>query len=182
MKIVDLKPADEAIIRQVAQILVEAFADFSPAWTTLEEAVAEIQESFEPNRLSRVALSDDGVALGWVGGIAQYDGNVWELHPLAVSPAYQGQGVGKALVADLEEQVKQKGALTLWLGTDDEDNRTTLADTDLYPNPLEHLSRIQNSGRHPYEFYQKQGFVIIGVMPDANGQGKPDIFMAKRIK
>jgi hypothetical protein len=29
--------------------------------------------------------------------------------------------------------------------------------------------------------YQKLGFVIVGVMPDANGPGKPDIYMAKRV-
>jgi aminoglycoside 6'-N-acetyltransferase I len=29
--------------------------------------------------------------------------------------------------------------------------------------------------------YQKCGFLIVGVMPDANGPGKPDILMAKRI-
>jgi hypothetical protein len=28
----------------------------------------------------------------------------------------------------------------------------------------------------------KVGFVIVGVMPDANGWGKPDIFMAKRVQ
>ena len=38
-----------------------------------------------------------------------------------------------------------------------------------------------NWNLHPYEFYQKQGFVIIGVMPDANGLGKPDILMAKSV-
>ena len=59
--------------------------------------------------------------LGWIGGIRQYDGNVWELHPLVVKPSYQGQGIGRALVTDLEEQVRQRGGLTLWLGTDDED-------------------------------------------------------------
>jgi hypothetical protein len=32
-----------------------------------------------------------------------------------------------------------------------------------------------------YEFYQKQGYVIVGVMPDANGLGKPDILMAKSV-
>jgi aminoglycoside 6'-N-acetyltransferase I len=35
---------------------------------------------------------------------------------------------------------------------------------------------------HPTAFYQKLGFQIVGVMPDANGIGKPDIIMAKDIK
>jgi len=52
---------------------------------------------------------------------------------------------------------------------------------DLYPNVLEHLARIGNLRRHPYGFYQKVGFVVVGVMPDANGPGKPDIYLAKRV-
>ena len=94
---------------------------------------------------------------------------------------HQGKGIGRALVADLEEQVRERGCITLWLGTDDEDNLTTLSEVDLYPNVLGHLAGIKNLRGHPYEFYQKLGFVIVGVMPDANGLGKPDIFMAKRI-
>jgi hypothetical protein len=35
---------------------------------------------------------------------------------------------------------------------------------------------------HSYEFYQKLGFSIIGAMPDANGLGKPDIYMAKPLR
>ncbi len=31
------------------------------------------------------------------------------------------------------------------------------------------------------EFYQKVGYTVVGVVPDANGLGKPDILMAKRI-
>jgi aminoglycoside 6'-N-acetyltransferase I len=181
MQIIDLTPEREDLIRQVAQILVEAFAGHSPAWTTLEEGLEEVRESFAEKRISRVALDDEGNVLGWIGGIEMYDGNVWELHPLAVSPAAQSKGVGRALVLDLEEQVRQHGALTLWLGSDDEDYRTTLGGVDLYPNPLEHAAKIQNPGRHPYGFYEKMGFVVVGVMPDANGFGKPDIFMAKRV-
>jgi aminoglycoside 6'-N-acetyltransferase I len=46
---------------------------------------------------------------------------------------------------------------------------------------FEHITKIKNLRGHPYEFYHKLGFVIVGVMPDANGLGKPDIFMAKRV-
>ena len=31
------------------------------------------------------------------------------------------------------------------------------------------------------EFYLKVGFSLVGVLPDANGPGKPDIFLAKRV-
>jgi aminoglycoside 6'-N-acetyltransferase I len=91
------------------------------------------------------------------------------------------QGIGRALVADLEARVRERGATTLWLGTDDEDGRTSLAKTDLYPDPLQHLAAIRNLRRHPYGFYEKLGFVVVGVLPDANGFGKPDILMAKRV-
>jgi hypothetical protein len=40
---------------------------------------------------------------------------------------------------------------------------------------------LTNLRDHPYECYRKLGFVIVGVIPDANGFGKPDIFMAKRL-
>jgi aminoglycoside 6'-N-acetyltransferase I len=129
-----------------------------------------------------MVIDEAGTVLGWVGGIRQYDGHVWELHPLVVRPDCQRQGIGRMLVADLEAQVRERGAVTLWLGSDDETNMTTLAGVNLYPNVWEHVAQIKNLRGHPYEFYQKLGFVIVGVMPDANGWGKPDIFMAKAIK
>jgi aminoglycoside 6'-N-acetyltransferase I len=120
--------------------------------------------------------------LGWVGGLVQYDGNVWELHPLAVRPDRQRQGIGRALVIDLEARVRERGGLTLLLGADDEDAMTTLSGVDLYANTWRHIAGIRNLRGHPYEFYLKLGFVIVGVVPDANGRGKPDILMAKRVK
>jgi aminoglycoside 6'-N-acetyltransferase I len=40
---------------------------------------------------------------------------------------------------------------------------------------------LENRRGHPFTFYRKQGFVLVGVIPDANGFGKPDILMAKRV-
>ena len=181
MEIADLSPGDEEAIAQVARIMVEAFRSHSPAWADLETAEREVSESFAEDRISRVARSQERI-VGWIGGIREYDGNVWELHPLAVDPACQGQGIGRALVADLEGEVAARGASTLWLGTDDEDGRTSLSDVDLYPDPLAKLARIEDRGGHLYGFYLACGFVLAGVVPDANGPGKPDILLAKRVR
>ncbi|OLP19150.1 N-acetyltransferase [Leptolyngbya sp. 'hensonii'] len=173
-------PVDnQAMMQQIAVLLVDSFRDNYPeAWPDLQSALEEVRASLLPGRLSRVAVNDRGMVLGWAGGIRQYDGNVWELHPLMVHPQYRYRGIGKALVADLKEQVRQRGALTLWVGTDDEMGMTTLSGVDLYGDVLGHIAHIRNLKGHPYAFYQKVGFVIVGVMPDANGPGKPDIYMA----
>ena len=182
MRIIDLCPDDPEIIRQVATLLVEGFKEHWPnAWPYMDVALQEVQESFGTGRISRVVADERGVVLGWVGGISQYHGNVWELHPLVVHPDHRRKGIGRALVVSLEEQVAQRGGLTLRVGIDDEDNMTTLSNVDLCPNVWEHLARIRNLRNHPYEFYQKLGFFVVGVMPDANGLGKPDIYMAKRV-
>lgn len=182
MRIIDLTAENEIAIAQCAELLYESFrVDHPEAWPTIAEAREEVLDSLQEDRISRIAIDDDDNVIGWIGGQPHYDGHVWELHPLAVSEAERGKGVGTALVNDLENLVRARGALTLWLGTDDENNQTSLSGIDLYPDVLTHAQRIRNLRGHPLEFYQKLGFVIVGVMPDANGFGKPDIFMAKRI-
>ena len=69
----------------------------------------------------------------------------------------------------------------MWLGTDDEDGQTSLSGVDIYDDLLGRLANIRNLRNHPFGFYQRLGYTITGVMPDANGFGKPDIYMAKRI-
>ena len=183
MRIEDLRVDDKQRVREAAALLVEAFADHDPApWPDLDAALKEVRESFEMDRISRVAIGEDGTVLGWIGGLRQYHGYVWELHPLVVAPAFQRRGIGRALVADLEARVRERGGITLWAGSDDETGQTSLAGVDLYDNLPERISTIQNPGGHPYEFYQRLGFTIVGVMPDANGLGRPDIFLAKRIR
>ncbi len=182
IRIITLSSDDNRLIQQAAQLLVDAFREHWPdAWPTLEEGLKEVGEMLETGRFARAAVDEKGNLLGMIGGIPAYDGHVWELHPLAVQPALQGQGIGRALVEDFEEQVRSRGGLTITLGSDDEDGMTSLANTDLYENLWLKIRDIRNLKGHPFEFYQKMGFVITGVVPDANGPGKPDILMAKRV-
>lgn len=183
MKIMTLSPDNKNLIPQAAQLLVDAFREHWPdTWPTLEEGLKEIDEMLESNRICRVALDSQGNLLGIIGGIPTYDGFVWELHPLAVQPSSQGQGIGRALVQDFEEQVRATEALTITLGSDDEDAMTSLSNVDLYEDLWEKVRGIRNLKNHPFEFYQKLGYVITGVVIDANGVGKPDILMSKRVK
>ena len=163
-------------------MLVEGFAEHWPeAWPNLDAARLTVGESLSGGRIARAALDDAGDVLGSTAAEPLYHGNVWELTVLVVQPSLQRRGIGRALVADMEERVRERGGLTIWLGSDDEDAMTSLAGVDLYPDPLAHLAAIRNYKGHPYEFYRKVGFAIAGVLPDANGLGKPDIFLAKSV-
>jgi aminoglycoside 6'-N-acetyltransferase I len=181
MQISDLQPDNVIAIEQAAQALVVGFREQAPdAWPDLVEARSEVQKALEPGKVCRVACDSDGTLLGWIGGQHAY-ARVWELHPLVVVPAAQRRGIGRALVADLDAQVRERGGLTILLGSDDETDMTTLSRVELYPDVWTHIANIRNLREHPFEFYQKCGFVIVGVVPDANGLGKPDILMAKRV-
>jgi len=183
MNILSPTPRDEHLIQQAAQLLVDAFHEHWPdAWPTLEDALKEVHEMLGTERICRVTVDDEGKLLGIIGGIPTYDGHVWELHPLAVQPSMQGQGIGRALVEDFEEQVRRRGGLTITLGSDDEDSMTSLANVDLLENTWKKIQNIRNLKKHPFTFYQKMGYVITGVVPDANGIGKPDILMSKRVR
>ena len=175
--IVDLEARQGDRVQQVVEIVSTVFPD----WLDTPEAVlAEVEESFEPGRLSLVAVDGDRV-LGWIGAIPTYS-HAWELHPLAVRPEAQGRGVGRALVAALEARLRERGALTLYLGTDDDGPApgTSAGGVDLWPDPLAHASALTVID-HPTGFYRKLGYVVVGLIPDADGPGKPDVLMAKRL-
>ncbi|MDX1616953.1 MAG: GNAT family N-acetyltransferase, partial [Candidatus Promineifilaceae bacterium] len=105
MQITDLQADDVSTVEQLAELLVEAFAVHWPmAWPNVEAGRAEVLESLAPGRISRVARDSKGRILGWIGAIPEYDGNVFELHPLVVRPDSQRRGIGRALVQNLEEQ------------------------------------------------------------------------------
>lgn len=182
MRIVDLATLGPNGNDQVAALLVEGFAEHWPAaWPDFASAKCTVLECLSSGRICRAAVDRGDCVLGWSAAEPIYQGNVWELNVLVVRQDRQRQGIGSALLSDLELQVSAQCGLTIWLGSDDEDDMTSLAGVDLYPDPLWHLARITNFKGHPYDFYQKLGFAIAGVLPDANGPGKPDIFLAKSV-
>jgi aminoglycoside 6'-N-acetyltransferase I len=138
----------------------------------------------QPTLVGELTLVGEPTLVGLIGAIPTYDGRVWELHPLAVADGWRGQGVGRALVSALEAAVRGHGALVLVVGTDDEADLTTVSGADVFDAPWRHLRDLaQRPGRdpHPFAFYQRLGFVVTGIVPDANGRGKPDILMSKRL-
>jgi aminoglycoside 6'-N-acetyltransferase I len=162
-----------------ARILREAFTHV-PAYDEDGDAEAEIETFLTvPERFAMAALDGETV-LGFIGGIDTYS-HAAELHPLAVDPAHHRKGVGAALTAALEARVAAMGKLTVYLGTDDEFGGTSLFGADIFPQALAKLADITPTNGHPFFFYRKLGYEAVGVVPDANGFGKPDLLMAKRV-
>ena len=158
-------------------LLVEAFPHWLP---TLELARDEVTQALAADRICLAARAEDEI-LGWVGAIPGYS-HAWELHPLVVRADVRGAGIGRALVVALEERVRAEGALTLHLGTDDDGPvpGTSAGGVELFPDVLSHAANLRVID-HPAGFYLRMGFEVVGLIPDANGPGKPDILMAKRL-
>jgi aminoglycoside 6'-N-acetyltransferase I len=179
MEVVNLATQPLAIRTQAAAILAEAFPDEN-GWPTIELGLAEI-EWIAKDGFVRAALEHSTVA-GWIGGLPEYRGRVWELHPIVVAKAHRLQGIGRVLVEAFEAEARRRGGLTATLGTDDHYGQTSVFDADLYHDLPGHISRLHDLGqRHPFLFYRKLGYVVTGLMPDANGRGRPDIYMSKAL-
>ena len=185
MKIVNMQTLNEVQRTQAAQMLTD---ELPLGWANLADALEEIADRVD--NIERdgdgeslfLAAVEDGQVLGWVGMLPTYNGKVYELHPLVVRSDMQRRGIGAALVRAIEKAAKERGGLTLQLGADDDSpgGETSLANVDLYDDLPRRIQEFE-AGTHQAAFYMKLGFKIIGVMPDANGVGKPDIFLAKRL-
>ncbi|MGH7693796.1 MAG: GNAT family N-acetyltransferase [Gemmatimonadaceae bacterium] len=165
---------------QAAELLVHGF-DEPRGWPTIEAGRAEVQHVLS-HGFARAAVESETL-LGWIGGLPEYNGRVWELHPLVVRRDQRRGGIGRRLVEAFEAEARQRGAFTVTLGTDDDSGMTSLSDADLYDNVPRHIAELRDLGRsHPFLFYRKLGYVVTGVLPDANGPGRPDIYMSKRVR
>jgi aminoglycoside 6'-N-acetyltransferase I len=180
------RPAPDVWLSQAAGILNSCFPE-EHGYPTPERAAQEVAHLRVSAAILLLAIEPQesrgmsGGVIGLIAALPAYRGRVWELHPLAVRLDRQNRGIGRILVAALEERARRAGVGTITLGTDDLDQRTSLGGKDIFPGVLSWASRLTDVGGHPFSFYEKLGYEVVGVIPDANGFGKPDILMAKRI-
>ena len=164
---------------EAARVLRDAFADRPEAFG--DQAEDEVESFLSDEDRAAFAAVEDGRVVGWIGRVATYS-HAWELHPLAVTPGRQRHGIGAALTRELEARAKAAEVITLYLGTDDEYGGTSLHGSDLYPDVAGKIAGVTATARgHAFAFYRRLGYEIVGLIPDANGPGKPDILMAKRL-
>lgn len=181
MRLIDLRDADRGQRDEAARILVEALAHAPSAWKTREDADKEVATFLVDDDRRAWLACDENAVLGWIGRVASYT-CVWELHPLVVDPPMHGRGIGTELVAALEKSAAEAGILTITLGSDDDFGGTNLFGRDLGPDPLPALAGLASAKGHPFTFYRRLGYAVCGVVPDANGPGRHDILMSKRIR
>lgn len=178
MSIVPLSSLSPSQSAALVELTFEAAAEHWPAWLpTLADARAELAEA-EPKH-ARVVLEADHPT-GWVA-IEHAWGRVWELHPLIVARAHQRRGLGRRLVREAEQFARSQGALTMILGTSDSTRATSFANIDLYTDTASHIAAAHVVRPHPLAFWQRVGYTVVGVVPDAEGAGEPSIQLARRL-
>ena len=176
VRIVRLTGEDREKLLECAKLL---FVCFEHAWNTMEEAEEDMLRIREAGPV--LAAVEEELVVGFIGTRATYEPYGWELHPLAVEERSRKKGIGSLLIKEIEKEAVNRGAIVMYLGTDDEDGATSLSEGDLFIDTFHKIKNIKNKKNHPYEFYEKNGYQIVGVLPDVNGYGRPDIYMAKRL-
>ena len=170
-------------IKKAAEILYITFtgADRNRWLKNQKEAFDEVKECVEkPNICIGIKTVDE--LIGWAGIRQMYE-KTWELHPMVIKKEYQGKGYGRLLLTEIERMASLKEIIGLVAGSDDETNSTSLSEREINGgNIFDEIKNIKNYRNHPFEFYRKCGYTIVGVIPNANGQNKPDIWLWKDIR
>ena len=175
----DLDPNDEPLLQRLTQLSFDAAALHAPNWLpTLDDARQELDDALRDGKISR-CLFERGIPVAW-GSITPLYGKVWEIHPLLVHVEHHRRGFGKLVVRDLEAHASRKGAGVLFVSTSDETDSTSLGGRDLFIDPIGALATIEHRRSAALQFWTRMGYEIVGLIPDAEGVGKPSIHLAKR--
>ncbi|HIE84490.1 MAG TPA: N-acetyltransferase, partial [Dehalococcoidia bacterium] len=91
VRLENLHESDQSWIEQLSKFLPNCFSKYFPRWVpTSGASIEQIRKSFERGP-SRVVVDQDEQVLGWAAAIT--DETQWEIHPIAVSPKHQRQGL-----------------------------------------------------------------------------------------
>jgi len=175
------------IREQAVKILLESFhAD--EMWPDLDEKKARetVNDSVDDKNIC-IGLKVENELAGWVCLSPMYgkikNEETWYLHPLAISTKFKGRGYGKILMLEIEKLAQEKNIIGILLGSGDEANKTSLSDKDIIgENVPDEIKNIKNYKNHPYEFYQKCGYSIVGIVPNGYGLRRTDIWLWKDIR
>jgi aminoglycoside 6'-N-acetyltransferase I len=178
MEFHDLRDLSKKQLYQCALLLNK---ELPIGWNKVEDAQNEISEQLEADGYF-YALIDSGQLIGWGGILPCYSGNVYEIHPMVIDSKYQNKGFGGLLIKHLEDKARFLGGLTIYAASDDEsdDRRSSLRDADGYDDIYDKMKHFDPKN-HPARFYMKHGYQLIGIMPDANGRGKHDLILSKKL-
>ena len=95
----------------------------------------------------------DGNVVAYIGSQSVLDSA--DMMNLAVLPAYRRQGIGEKLVAALQEQLQEKGSLSLAL-------------------------EVRVSNENAISLYKKMGFVQVGLRPNYYRNPKEDAYILRK--
>ena len=109
-----------ANITSVVPVYINVFNvdPWNDGWT--QHSATERLESFAKYpEFFGLSISLDGVTVGFGLGWAERWVNDWQYHlyEMCIAPELQGQGCGRALLAELEKQSKAKGQVAIFLQT-----------------------------------------------------------------
>jgi ribosomal protein S18 acetylase RimI-like enzyme len=111
-----LSPTEHSILERVAP---DVFDDAPRPELTREFLT-------DPRHHLAVALSEDGLVVGMASGVhyvhPDKDPQMF-INEVGVSPAYEGQGLGKRLIAALLERASALGCTEAWTATEPENSR-----------------------------------------------------------
>jgi len=115
---VEIRPADVDDVEAVADLLARSFAEYRARYTPEGYRATTRTGPELARRLTEgptwIAVRDD-VVVGTVS--ARVDGDALYLRSMAVLPEARGAGVGRALLATVEEHAVGLGLQRVWLST-----------------------------------------------------------------